>query len=173
MLDTKSWEGGLDWSVVDKPSVNPLMETGFPPLRNFNWQYFLGYGEDSELLYTKICLALAWEFCHSLCEFIRASVMQCLEKFCFLEIIHYLWLLESFFLQFHMDSWALKGEVWYRHPCQSWAFQSLFLASCWQVVGLFVSYSLLQEEAFLMRVSDSLLFYCYSSMSPGCFLLLY
>lgn len=45
----------------------------------------------------------------------------------FLEVAHHLWALQSFHPSlFHIDLWALRGEVWRRQPTQGWAPKMTF-----------------------------------------------
>ena len=61
---------------------------------------------------------------HSLCEFICASVLLCLEVTVSLELFIPLWLLQSFYI-FHVAPWVLKGGVWWRHLTQDKMHQRL------------------------------------------------
>lgn len=58
----------------------------------------------------------------------------------FLGAIHRLWIRQSLCLLFHIDSWSLRGGVWWRHPIKDW------LSACFPLVGLCV-YSYLQGRA--------------------------
>lgn len=72
-------------------------------------------GTSSILVLFKTCA-----FCHSHCELICVSILLCLIEFhcwfCFLGVLHPLWLLQVFNFLFSIVPWAPKGGGWWRHP---------------------------------------------------------
>lgn len=89
---------------------------------------------------------------HSPCGFTWASVL-CSRNHCFLAVIHHVWLLQFFCLLFHIDFWALRERVWWKHPiCNKCSKVSLFLHIVQLQKNLSANYQLTQEEASPVRV---------------------
>lgn len=69
-------------------------------------------------------LDLYWS-CMCCCNRSWASVLLCLEDVCFHGAIHHLRLLQPSHFLFCLDSWALRGGVWWRHSIWDRVLESL------------------------------------------------
>lgn len=102
------------WSVASLPGATrdcSWRKLIVPILAAINSQYLLGYDWEfmptsslhAEIL-SDLRLHKSYECCHNHCEFIYTTSLLCQEKYCFLVVIHRLWLLLHFYC-----FWAPEG----------------------------------------------------------------
>lgn len=85
---------------------------------------------------------LAWACCTVLCILTQYPWIHLFistagpGEYCYLDVIHHRWLLQSYHLLFYINSWALRRGAWWRHYVDGWVLQRLYFL---QVIKLSVS----------------------------------
>lgn len=101
-----SWAWGPPWSMVDILSDTPLEKADFPFPSRYQLPIASWLGMGFCLVST--CAGRSGRYRHSLCVFLCAPVLLCLDD-CFLTVIHHLCVLQYFCLLLQKDPWVL-GE---------------------------------------------------------------
>lgn len=122
------------WCAVNVCNKIPLEKTNFL----FSSSYRLRISSGLEI---RLCahlpsfilgFCLAWACCTVLCMLTWSPWIHMFistarpGEYRSLDVIHHPWLLQSYHLLFHINSWALRRGTWWRHYVHGWMVQSLY-----------------------------------------------